>query len=432
MRHPGCAGGRDGEGRAGAVKIAIVSQYYPPEPAPIPAELAAGLISAGHDVRVITGYPNYPGGRVFAGYRQTFRGMSEVVDGVPVRRLPLIASHSMNPFLRIANYVSFAVSVRSVGRENTDVDVVYVYATPMTVAAGARAWARAFGVPVVLHVQDLWPESVTGSSLIGSRTAKAIIDRLLGAWLTRIYRKASAIIAIAPTMRRLLVDRGAPADRVTMVFNWGREHGDDHVHPVGAESETGTRVLYAGNLGDLQDLETVIRAAALVRDLVQFEIAIVGAGVAEMRLRELAREIDAVNVRFFPPVPVDQMSDIYGSASYQLVPLRDLPVFRGTIPSKLASGLAAGLPVITTVAGDVSDLVRSHDVGFTAPPADPAALAEAFRAAHSLAHDGRRRLADRAQHLYKSQMSRDAGIGAIESVLAAAARTRTPLTRKAP
>jgi glycosyltransferase involved in cell wall biosynthesis len=408
-----------------ALKLVIVSQYFKPESALIPTALAHGLAARGHEVRVITGYPNYPEGRLYPGFRQKF--VHHETDGaVSVRRVPIVVSHSQNALMRFANYVSFAVSSLTAGRFVRGADVVYVYATQMTAAFGPSIWR----VPYVLHVQDLWPESVTGSAMVRNGLAKRVINGLLTAWLSLVYRRSSAVIAIAPTMMATLSARGVAKQKLHTVLNWADEDAVVPSKPVGAgvdvidslarDSVDNPRlsVVYAGNLGHFQDLETVIRAASAVTDLQGFTLTLVGAGVAESALRRLATDLNATNVIFRARVERDAMAGIYAASDFQMVPLADLPIFRGTIPSKFQGSLVNAIPVITTVGGDVGTMVREHNLGFVSPPGDAEALAAIFRAAYAVPPHARRTMGQNARQFYTTQMSQQSGIERIEGILA--------------
>jgi colanic acid biosynthesis glycosyl transferase WcaI len=406
-----------------ALKVAIITQYYKPENAKIPNSIAQALADRGHEVRVVTGYPNYPEGRIYPGFRQ--RLVHHETDGkVRVRRVPLVPSHSQNAIARFANYASFAVSSAGAGRFVSGADVVYVYATQMTASFAPSVWRRTHGIPFVLHVQDLWPESVVGSSMVGSGLAKRIIQGCLKPWLSAVYRSSAAVIAIAPTMHRMLSERGVDERKLHTVFNWADESDAQKGAAESGDSITGERTLsvtYAGNLGELQDLETVVRAAAQVTDLAGFVLTLVGAGVAEPALKALARELEATNVVFRGRVPHEEMSAIYAASDFHMVPLADLDVFRGTIPSKFQESLANGVPVITTVAGDVSDIVLEHRIGLVSAPGDVLGLVSVFRRAFDLPPRERRAMGDRARAYYAAEMSMERGIDEVEQILRHAA-----------
>lgn len=400
------------------LRVVIVSQYYKPEDARIPTTLARGLAERGHQVRVVTGYPNYPHGRLYPGYRQSV--VRHEQDGqVAVRRVPLIISHSHNPFGRFANYATFALTSLTASRFVRNADVAYVYATQMTASVAPHVWRLTRGTPFVLHIQDLWPESVTGSSLVRVGVVKRAINALLTPWLNQAYRASGAVIAIAPTMQRMLAERGVDVRKLHTVLNWADE---DHTEPVAhPETErTGLTVVYAGSLGHLQDLETVIEAAKLVTDLEGFRVLIVGSGIAEDRLKVVAEGV--ANVELLGRVPIAEMNEIYSMSDFQLVTLRNLAIFSGTIPSKLQGSLAAGVPVISTVNGDARSIIESAGVGLTAEPEDRHSLAEVFRTAYRMEPSERRRMGARAIEYYEATMSMNAGVDRIEQILRDVAR----------
>ncbi|TFC70740.1 glycosyltransferase WbuB [Cryobacterium sp. TMS1-20-1] len=402
------------------MKILIVTQYYPPEFAVIQSTLAQQLSERGHEVRVLTGFPSYPHGKLYAGFKQSWHH-TESHGRVLIRRVPLIINHSQNSLARIANYLSFALSTLLASGFARNVDVVYVYATQMTAAIAPHFWRRTLRIPFVLHVQDLWPESITDSSLIKSSVLGRVMSAILAPFLSAVYKQSSAVIPIAPTMRDLLADRGVDEKKLHTVYNWAEDSDDLTTATRVIRPTGGVCVTYAGNLGDLQDLETVLEAARLVLDLVGFRLVLVGTGVAERSLRQQAAEKSLTNVEFRGRVPPKEMNLIYAESDFQLVTLKDIPIFRGTIPSKFQGSLARGVAIIATVAGDVTAIVQDEGVGLTAPPENPVALADAFRAAYFMPDKARAELGRRGRALYLRSMSAQAGVDAIETILTEAA-----------
>ncbi len=402
------------------MRLLIVTQYFPPESAVIQSVLVDELARRGHHVRVLTGYPNYPEGRIYPGYKQRWRGR-ERRGSVEVLRVPLYADHSQSAIKRMVNYASFALSTATARSWARGADVVYVYATQMTAAFGPWLWRLTGGAPYLLHVQDLWPDSITGSSLVEQGRSASIINDVLNPWLSEVYAKASAVVAIAPTMAETLVARGVDPAKVQVVYNWGDEADQAEAEDVPAWAASQTRVLYAGNVGDMQDLETAVHAAHRCQDA-GVQLVIVGDGVALARITALAEELGATNVEFHGRVPVDEVGAFYRDTDFALISLKDLPVFRGTIPSKLQGALAQGVPVISSVPGDVRRLVQDLDAGFTADTESVDSLAAAFRAAAGCTAERRAELRAKAGEAYRSTFSQAAGVGALEAILADIAR----------
>jgi colanic acid biosynthesis glycosyl transferase WcaI len=406
------------------MRIGIVSQWYPPEPAFIPASLAAELAARGHRVRVLTGFPNYPSGTLYPGYRQRWTCVGNR-DGVAVRRVPLYPSHDSNGLRRAANYLSYAASSTAAGlRYLAGADVVYAYLSPATAFAAPALLRMLHGTPVVVHVQDVWPDSVTSSSMAPQGPAGRLIDRTLHVAMRQVYRTASSIAVIAPSMRDLLVARGVPAGKIRVVLNWADEDLFRPVPPTpAARAEIGHRnrctFMYAGAMGKFQNIEDSVCAAAAVADVA--DLVLVGSGTEEDSARELTAALGAHNVRFLGRrLPAD-MAALYGAADYQLVTLRDLPIFRGTIPSKLQAALATESPVVVSVPGDCAELVEQHGVGLACPPEDWRALAERMRQAAKLPAAERAEMGQRAGATYRALMSRRTGVDKLEEMLRAAA-----------
>lgn len=406
------------------MKIVILTHYYSPDSAGwIPQDIALELAQRGHEVRVLTSFPHYETGKVARGYRQRFYHLEEL-GPIRVRRVPIFPSHSSNPIGRIANYASFALTARTAKSFIVDADVIYVHGSPATVAAPARTWSKSLGIPFVFHVQDIWPESVTESGFLPKSFA-ALCAKWINRWLALIYSEAAAVNAIAPTARRMLIQRGVPESKCHLVFNWAQEYSPHEQLRVDCDSaNAGLTVVYAGNLGVFQDLETVILAAHSLAGIPDFRLRIAGSGIMETQLRELVDDIGARDsIEFVGRLDRDQMTDFYNSADFQIVPLKDLDIFSGTIPSKFQGGLAHGVPVITTVKGDVTTLVKQHGLGFTALPEDVESLARAFIAAYSTSRVERSELSRRASAFYETNMSKSAAMDRIEVILQAAMET---------
>jgi len=408
------------------LRILIVSQYFRPERVSIPVTLADELSRRGHEVEVVTGWPNYPEGEIFPHHRQRVRHTERQGD-VTVHRVPLVISHSTSALGRLLNYASFAMTSSLRLRTGRRADVVYVYATQMTAGIGPALWKRLFGTPYVLHVQDLWPESITGSGMVHGR-ASGLIRRVLTPWLASSYRRAGHVVAIAPSMLAMLRSRGAEPSASSVVLNWSPHDVVDDRPEVSEQldvSRPGTTFVYAGNLGELQDLSVLIEAFSLCSDVPDVELVIAGAGVLEAELREQVTLQAEARVTFTGRLDPVEMQDLNARSDFQFVTLKGLEIFRGTIPSKLQNSLAAGVPVITTVHGDVSDLVGGEGLGFTAPPSDAAALAAAIRRAASTTAAERTAMASRARRFYERHMSEEAGVSAIEKILRAVSRGPT-------
>lgn len=410
------------------MKIGIVSQWYDPEggSAAVPGAISRALAGLGHEVHVLTGFPNYPSGRIYPGYR--IRSYQfESLGGVGVHRVPLVPSHDRSAVKRAANYLSFAGSASARLRILRSVDAWLVYSTPATVAIPALIAEALYRRPFVLLIQDLWPDTVLESGFVKSGSALALITRCLHSFCHLTYRKAAAVAVTAPGMAEVLRERGVPADKLSVVPNWVDEklfHPKARTDALAAEfGLRGFVVMYAGTLGDLQGLETAIEAAEVLGDIPEFTFVLVGSGVAEPRLRALAQHKTRRNIVFLGQQPLDRMAALMALSDVQLVSLRDLPLFRAILPSKVQAVLASGRPIIGSVPGDAGRLIQESGAGLTVPPGDVGALAGAVRQMYEMGQQKRDVMGARGREFYLERLSEQVGSTELALLLERAARS---------
>ena len=373
------------------MRILLLSQWYPPEPQELISDLAESLRNCGHEVTVLTGFPNYPSGKIYPGYRLGLY-QREDLNGIPVIRVPLYPNHSHSAFKRVLNYVSFAVAATLLGAWLVPrVDVVYVIHPPLSVAGPAWVLSRLLGVPFAYDIQDMWPETLRATGMLNS-------DRVLGfvGWIAKwVYRRAAAIRVISPGFRDNLVGKGVPAAKIHVVSNWV---DTEFYQPTEANAllaervglTGGFNVMFAGVIGMAQGLETVLHAAALLKDLPDVRFVLVGDGADLQRLQAQARDERLNNVRFLGRYPAEDMSGLYALADVLLIHLRNDPLFRITIPHKTFAYLASAKPILAAVEGDVADVIIQANAGLTCPPSNPQALATTVRRLYHMSAEQRR------------------------------------------
>jgi lipopolysaccharide/colanic/teichoic acid biosynthesis glycosyltransferase len=400
------------------MRILVLTQWYPPEPALLMQELAQTLQALGHDVTVLTGFPNYPSGTLYAGYRVRFF-QREQLAGVPVVRVPLYPEHSRSGVRRALNYISFALSCALLAPWLLSrPDVIYVYHPPLTVGLPAVVLSRLWRVPFVYQVQDMWPETLAATGMLNT-------SRILG-WIARfarwVYRRAAAICVPSPGFRRNLASKGVPESKVHEISNWidpMTYHVADPDPDLAREIGLAARfnIMFAGNIGEAQGLETALAAAELLRQAKCVQFVLVGDGVALASLQEQARERGLANVRFLGRYPVDQMPRLYALADVLLIHLKDDPLFRITIPHKTFAYMASGKPILAAVAGDTAEIVDRAGAGLVCSPGDPRALAEAVRRFYEMPEVERQEMGHRGTAAARQEYSREALVGKIEQVL---------------
>lgn len=408
------------------IKVGILTQWYSPEPVLIPKTVSDAAAMRGNTVKVLTGFPNYPGGVLYPGYEGD-GSREEFLDLANVLRIRSFLSHDENALRRIRSFLSFAWGSLRHAQFLMDRDVNYVYGTPMTAVAAAVYLRARRNIPFLVHVQDLWPESVLDSGMLRSPLVKRLLHKTISAGLSPVYRLAQHIIVISPGMKQALVGRGVDAKKITVLYNWHpAEENPESGYARTTKSSSRIRCVYAGNIGQMQDVETIIRAAAQVQDELDLEIMIYGSGVAEDAVRALAKELEVRNVTFMGRVSMEDMKAVYRQSDFQLVTLKDREVFRMTIPSKFQASLANATPVITTVAGDLATICRDEGLGLVAEPQSASSLADALRQAVSIGPEGRNEMAKRAYDFYWKKMAADRATSIIRSLLMAAVTGSAP------
>lgn len=378
--------------------VGMITQWYDPErgAAAVPGVISRSLVRRGHQVDVVTGFPNYPTGEVHPGYSLRLY-QRETIRGVNVHRAPLYPSHDSHPVRRAANFLSFAGAASAVAWSRlAAADALLVHSSPATAAIPALTVKALRRKPFVVHIQDLWPQTVLSSGFL-NESGGSTVERILQRFCDSVYRHADTIAVTAPGMVDLVAGRGVDPRKIAFVPNWADEAA---FRPTPRDPDLGLSlgilrpftVMYAGNFGEFQALDVLVAAATLLRDRLDIGFALVGGGVEETRLRSMVAERKLSNVTFIGPQPFEKMADILALGDVQLVSLQDRPLFRATLPSKLQGVLAAGRPVIGALSGDAADVVRRSGAGPVVTPGSATDLARAITiACESSPHELRTR-----------------------------------------
>jgi len=400
------------------MRILVLSQWYPPEPASIPHAMACDLVKRGHQVLSITGFPNYPSGKIYPGHRQRLWRREEI-DGVQVLRLPLYPNHSQSGVCRALNFLSFAASASLLGPILCgSADVIWVYHPPLTI--GIPAWWISLlrGVPFLYEIQDMWPETLVATGMMRSRTALGILDCLA----RFVYARAAAITVISPGFKRNLIGKGVPADKVHVIPNWADEEiyrpaERDEAFAVKHGLARHFNVMFAGNIGIAQGLENVARAAELVQDLESVQFVFVGDGVSKEALVREVEQRELGNVRFVDRQPASEMPRFFALADVLLVHLRRDPLFEITIPSKTLAYMACGRAILGVVAGDAARLIRDAGAGLVSAQDDPPALAEAVRKLYHMDTEERERMGKRGRDAFLASYRQEILVDRYEAIM---------------
>lgn len=381
------------------MRVLVVSQYFWPETFRI-TEVVRSLRDAGCEVAVLTGQPNYPDGRVASGYAAASIRV-QWHDGVAIHRIPLVPRGDGSAVRLALNYLSFIASASVFGPwllRGKQVDVILVYApSPILQVIPAVLLARLKRARLVTWVQDLWPDSLRATGFVRSPRLLALAARVVR-W---IYRRNDLLLVQSPAFVEPVRRLGGvssveyfpnPGERESLPVDGGR--------PPALTLDPGFNVVFAGNLGTVQGLETILAAAVLLRDVADVRFVLVGSGSRGEWLRAEARNLGLRNIQMPGRFAVEEMPGILRQASALLVSLGRSPTLAQTIPSKVQAYLAAARPIIAALDGEGARVVEEAKAGFTCPAEDPAALAAAVVRLCELSDDERRSMGNRGLAYY--------------------------------
>ncbi|MEO7794166.1 MAG: glycosyltransferase family 4 protein [Thermoanaerobaculia bacterium] len=363
------------------MNILLVSQYFWPERFRV-NDLVTGWEERGHQVTILTGIPNYPVGKPYPGY-SAFGPASERFGRSRVVRVPLIPRGGGGALRMASNYLSFAISASLLGplRCRGPFDLVFVFQmSPVTMAIPAALMRFVHRAPMVMWVQDLWPETLVAAAAVRSHLLLGLVGRLVRG----LYRRSELVLVQAEEFTSSVVERGAAAERVRYLPNWAESFYRPVPVEAGAsalaELPQGFVILFAGNLGEVQSLETALAAAEHLRDLSHVHWVFMGDGRRRAWLvEEIVRRGLGGNVHWMRMRPAEEMPAWLSAADALLITLRDDPALARTLPGKLQSCLACGRPVLAALGGAGAEVVRRAGAGLVGPAGDVEALAKNAR-----------------------------------------------------
>lgn len=388
------------------MQILIVTQYFWPESFRI-NDLALGLLERGHQVTVLTGVPNYPGGRFYKGYG--LFNKAEDYHGVRVLRVPLIPRGSGGGVRLALNYMSFAFTASVLGPLlcRGKVDHILVYEpSPFTIGLPAVLLRAVKTAPLSFWVQDLWPESLSATGAVKSEVVLSLVSRMV----KFIYRRCDRVLIQAESFRGAVEAQGAVSDRI---FYYPNSAEDLFTNPPKYDGELpklpeGFKVMFAGNIGAAQDFETIISAAERLKDTKEIQWIIVGDG----RMRgwcedEVKKRGLADSIHFLGRYPLEAMPVFFSAADALLVTLRKEPIFALTIPTKIQSYLVCGKPIIAGLDGEGASIIEKAGAGYTCPAGAPDALATAVLKMYQATAAERSAMGERGRSFYREHFERN-------------------------
>lgn len=376
------------------MKILLVSQYFWPESFII-NDLVRTLAAQGHDITVFTGKPNYPDGKVFEGYKASGTTSEDYLGQIPVFRAPLRPRGTGDAKSLLLNYLSFVWNGlrRFPGAiKGKDFDVVLVFClSPITSVIPAIYLKWRLKKHMAVWVQDLWPESLSATGFIRN----SFLLRLVGAMVRGIYAHADTLLVQSRAFHKP-VARYARADKIIYYPNCYPDSRDESPMLLDRELlamlDTAFCVIFAGNLGLAQSVETIVQAAERLKHLPNCKLVLVGSGSMLAWLQQQKTDKNLDNLVLAGRFPTSQMPHIFSRAAGLLVTLKQEQIFTYTVPSKVQAYLAAGKPIIAALDGEGARIVEEAGAGMTCAAEDADGLAQAIKTLYKMPLERREKL----------------------------------------
>ena len=389
------------------MKILIVSQYFWPESFRI-NDLTTELLNCGHEVEVLTGIPNYPNGKFYKGYN-IFNKKVEFYENVKIYRVPLFPRLSGNAFylgLNYFSYVLFASIFVLFSRKKYDYTITFAV-SPITQALPAILHKFLYKSKSLLWLQDIWPESVKAAGNFNNKILYSLLDRMV----LFIYNKTDLIMTQSTAFNDIILKKYNKIDKLFYFPYWAE---DIFLNKKNIDEQKYSnlfhncfRVLYAGNIGEAQDFESIVKAAELLKERCDIKWYILGDG-RKMKWLEEQVSLRGLSNNFIllGKYPLKEMPNFFIHADAMLLTLKDEYIFSLTIPSKLQSYMASSKPILTMLNGIGSKLISDADCGFVANAGDYVKLSENIMRASDLSKFDLKKLGANSELFYQNNFSK--------------------------
>lgn len=367
------------------MRICIFTNHFYPEDFKV-NDIAFELAKLGYDITVLTAIPDYPKGKFFDGY-SLFKRRHETVNGVNVIRLPIIPRGKGGAFRLVLNYISyyFCLSIFTFFHSFLNkYDRIFVHLTsPFFIGVCAKKLSKRQKIPMIFWTLDLWPESLISA---GGFKNKILIKNQTK-MVSKVYDQCSKILIGSKGFEKSICKKGDFKDKLVYFPNWAEDvKGEippdfdiNKVEPFASKKENDFILLFAGNLGEAQNLDAIIEAAYLLKNENRIKFVFVGDGRRKKNLENIVKEKSLHNTVFFTGrFPITTMPIFMQNADVLLFSLKDEPCFNLTVPSKVQFYMAQGKPVLSMINGDGADLVKEATCGFSVNAGDYTTFSKAI------------------------------------------------------
>ena len=357
------------------MKILVVCQHFYPENFRI-NDICFELVKKGNDVTVLTGLPNYPKGKVLKDYKW-HKNRKQVINGVKIKRCSLVGRGKSTPKMMI-NYMWFAIfgSIKAFFMKK-DFDVVYVYQlSPITMTWPAIVVKKMKKIPLIIHVLDQWPVSIT----TGGISKNSLVYKILTKLSKKAYNKADKITCSSKSFKNYFVNELKLSEEKEFIYM--PSYAESLYDNCKITKNDKFDLIFAGNIGPAQSVETIIEAANLLKDEKNIVFHIIGDGLSRIDCEALAQKYRLENVIFYGYHSVDEMRKYYELADAFLITMVDNEVVNSTLPAKVQSYMLAGKPIIGAISGEVKNIIEEANCGLCCDSLDYKQFANLIKEAY--------------------------------------------------
>ncbi|MBN1187166.1 MAG: glycosyltransferase family 4 protein [Bacteroidales bacterium] len=402
------------------MNILIITQYFWPENFKI-NDFAESFQKKGHNITVLTGIPNYPEGKFYDGYG-LFNPKNESYKNIKIIRSWQISRGKGNSLRLFLNYFSFAffASFSSLARLKSDYDVIFVFeVSPVTVGIPALVLKKIRKIPIFFWVQDLWPESVYAAGNLKKRYFEKYLTKLV----RYIYYNCDRIFVSSRGFIKSIIEKGVDLEKIEYIPVWAEDVFFENYNPSEFHKLSSIlpsqffNIVFAGNIGEAQDFESIINAVSYLRNYKAIKWYIIGDG----RKREwLKNEIEARslgdNIVLPGRYPLNTIPYFYSKADVLILALKDEYIFSLTVPAKLQTYLTSGKPIVAMINGEAANIINESGSGFASNSGDYVSFSENILKVYKMPDEERTFLGDNAKMFYKNNFDKEKILEKVESL----------------
>lgn len=350
------------------MRLLVVCQYFYPEQFRV-NDICFELVKEGHEVTVLTGLPNYPSGIIDKKYKW-LKNRTEEINGVKVQRSWLIGRGKGTKRLAL-NYISFAVSATFKALFlKKDFDIILVYQlSPVTMALPGILLKKLTKKPLILYCHDLWPESIASAGISSESKIYSILLKI-SKW---IYKSADEIFTSSKLFKEYFNNILDVHENITHLPVYAEELFEEINTAI--KNDDNINFVFAGNIGEMQSVETIIYAANELKEDKYIKFHIVGDGSSRKKCEEIANQLELNNIIFHGQYPVKEMPRFYGMADAFLITLKANKVISYTLPNKVQSYMAARKPILGAIDGETQIVINEAQCGLCCAAEDYKGLA---------------------------------------------------------